>query len=87
MSELITTMISRVLVALIGLVGTLPALAQQWEPYNELGDLYPAYTIAVSNLVPDTDEQKDKTLLGDPNGVLGITFIPARPDKIGRAHV
>jgi hypothetical protein len=72
--------IIRVLVALIGLVGAVPALAQRWKPYNELGDLYPAYAIAVSNLVPDADDQQDKTLLGDLNGVLGVTFTPARPN-------
>ena len=53
-------------------------LAQQWEPYNELGDLYPAYAIAVSNLTPDEDDEKDENLLGDPNGILGISFTPDR---------
>ena len=51
-------------------------LAQRWEPYTELGDLYPAYAIAVSNLTPDDD--KEENLLGDPNGVLGILFTPTR---------
>jgi hypothetical protein len=80
-------MIARILVALIGFVGPLPALAQQWEPYNELGDLYPAYTIAVTNLVPDADEQKDKTLLGDLNGVMGITFTPTHPNTRVRLEI
>ena len=70
----------RVLVALIGLLGALPVVAQPWEPYNELGDLYPAYAITVANLVPDADDRQDKALLGDLNGVMGITFTPARPD-------
>ena len=51
-------------------------LAQQWEPYNELGDLYPAYAIAVSNLTPDEEDEKDETQLGDPNGIIGISFTP-----------
>ncbi|GAB3642927.1 hypothetical protein [Spirosoma arcticum] len=59
-------------------LSTATLLAQQWEPYTELGDLYPAYAIAVSNIVPDEDDQKDETLLGDPNGVLGILFTPTR---------
>ena len=87
LSESIAAMISRILIVLISFVGALPALAQQWEPYSELGDLYPAYTIAVANLVPDADEQKDKTLLGDLNGVLGITFIPAHPDTRVRIDI
>lgn len=71
-------MIIRVLVAL--LVSLSPALAQQWKPYNELGDLYPAYAIAVSNLVPDAADRTDETLLGDLNGVMGISFIPTQPN-------
>lgn len=53
-------------------------LAQRWEPYTELGDLYPAYAIAVSNLTPDENDKKDEALLGDPNGVMGILFTPTR---------
>lgn len=68
----------RVLAAL--LVSALPALAQEWKPYNELGDLYPAYAITVSNLVPDAADREDETLLGDLNGVMGISFIPTRPN-------
>lgn len=53
--------------------------AQQWKPYSELGDLYPSFAIAVSNLVPDVSG-KDTHALGDPNGFLGITFTPDHPN-------
>lgn len=53
-------------------------LAQRWEPYTELGDLYPAYAIAVSNLTPEEDDKKDEALLGDPNGIMGVLFTPTR---------
>jgi hypothetical protein len=77
-AETITALVIRVLVAL--LVSAWPALAQEWKPYNELGDLYPAYAIAVSNLVPDAADRQDETLLGDLNGVIGISFIPNQPN-------
>lgn len=49
--------------------------AQQWEPHNELGDLYPSLAIALSNFKND-GAQKVETDLGDPNGFMGIRFTP-----------
>ena len=62
----------------MALVVSTTLLAQQWEPYNELGDLYPSYAIAVANLTPDANDPKDETTLGDPNGIMGISFTPNR---------
>lgn len=65
------------LTAVATIISVTTLVAQPWEPYTQLGDLYPAYAIAVSSMVPDEDEE-DETLLGDPNGILGILFTPDR---------
>lgn len=73
------TMNIRALTFCLVILTTLPTLAQQWESYNELGDLYPSFAIAVSNLKPDEADKNDYSL-GDPNGFMGIIFTPDLPN-------
>ncbi|MBC8155167.1 MAG: hypothetical protein H7Z72_19935 [Bacteroidetes bacterium] len=54
--------------------------APEWEPYHELGDLYPSFALAVANLTDSTMDAKDETNIGDPNGIMGIVFTPDRDD-------
>ena len=59
------------------LVLTLPAVAQNWKPYHELGDFYPSFAIAISTLNPD-ETNRDEYTFGDSNGLMGITVTSAR---------
>ncbi|GAB3573522.1 hypothetical protein GCM10027578_34660 [Spirosoma luteolum] len=54
------------------------SFAQQWEPYNELGDFYPSLAIATMHINAHDDD--DKTSLGDPNGILGIQLHTTQPN-------
>jgi len=56
---------------------SLPALAQSWKPYHELGDFYPSFAIAVSTLNP-ADTTRDEYTFGDSKGLMGIIITPAR---------
>lgn len=78
-----TTLLTLVAVAL----SALTALAQRWEPYNELGDLYPSFAIAVSNLAPGQNDGKNENALGDPNGCMGITFTPSQANTRVRVEL
>ncbi len=51
-----------------------------WEPYNALGDFYPSYALAVTNLTDSTTDGGDDQNIGDPNGIIGIVFTPDRDD-------
>lgn len=63
-----------------------PATAQKqpvsslWEPYNALGDFYPSYALAVTNIADSTGDGNDEPNIGDPNGIMGIVFTPDRDD-------
>ena len=62
-----------------------PVRAQNWKSYNELGDLYPSYAIALANLVQD--DEKDDTHLGDANGIMGIVFTPTKANTRIRLEI
>lgn len=68
------------LVAVLLPLTTLPTLAQEWEPYNELYDLYPSALLAMSNVKGDPDDEANSHNLGDLNGLMGIHFKAARPN-------
>lgn len=51
----------------------------EWTPYNELGDFYPSFAIAVMNRTGDAEA--DDARLGDPNGIMGITYTPTRANR------
>ena len=62
------------LACLFFILTALPILAQEWEPYNEMGDFYPSLAIAMMHMTGD--DEPDPTNLGDPNGIMGIHLQP-----------
>ncbi len=62
---------------------SLPALAQTWKPYHELGDFYPSFAIAVSTFNP-ADTTRDEYTFGDSKGLMGIIITPARANTTVR---
>ena len=62
---------------LLFLLLTLPALAQTWKPYHELGDFYPSFATAVSTIKSD-ESDRDEYTFGDQNGLMGVLVTPAR---------
>ncbi len=62
---------------------SVPALAQNWRPYHELGDFYPSFAIAVSTLSPE-DSTRDEFTFGDSKGLMGVVVTPARANTTVR---
>ena len=83
---MLLTCFCRFFFLMLFLLGTLPGRAQAWEPYNELGDLYPSLAIAMMHMGNEPDEA-DPTSLGDPNGVMGIHVKATRANTVVRLEM